>query len=126
MGIITGNFSLSEKDYLTKLTKVIIAIYFQQNLSGRELEFFVICLMGLKRGYKNPNKGEFFKLFEEYYFTEYQTQAQKASLLCTQRKKLVKKDYLSYDKNTYELSATEAWNKDSKSINININLFINE
>lgn len=124
--VIRGKFDLTEKEYLTKIAKVVIALYFDKSLSARELEFFVICLIGLKRGHTNPNNGEFFKLFEIHYFDEFQTSAQKASLLCTQRKKLVTKDFLKYDKNTSILSVTDAWNKDSTSTHININLSIND
>lgn len=119
---IQGSFLLDEKDYLTKLVKLVTVLYFDVELSPKELDFFVICLIGLRRGFVNPNDGEFFNLFEENYFSPEQTKSQKASLLCTQRKKLVDKDFLLYDKNTFSISVSPAWLHMQSNIEINITL----
>lgn len=124
IGIIENTFTLSEKQYLCKLVQIILVLYFTTTLSPREVEFFAVCMMGLRRGWKNINSVEFQQLFDAYYLNEQQTKEQKASLVCTMRKKLTEKDVLYYDKNTFEISVSNAWMIHFNELDLNIKLRI--
>lgn len=121
--IVADLGGLDEFKFLRKIAVIFEAVYTNSHLPDREMDFFIATLIGLKRGYKNPNSKDFAEIYNTYYLNDgvVRTQKQKRSLLATVRKNLIEKDILSYDKNTQEISVQGDWYKlESLSITINV------
>ena len=121
-GSIVYTKALSEIEYLSTLSKVVVALYFPVSLVNRELLFFSLVLYCLRRGYSDVATKEFKEVFDQHYFQETATKTQKASHFCTVRKNLINKKLIHYNKNTGVVSVSEAWKHKFNNMSININL----
>lgn len=118
----------NEKEYLTRWVSIVEAIYFtDKKLTKLEKEFFVVCLMGIRRNFGNIHKGKFFELLSENYFKGREVKV-KSQHICVMRAKLVAKGYLAYDEDNLRMSVSEAWNifSDEMSLEVNLKLTSNE
>jgi hypothetical protein len=123
-GVIEYKSEVGEIDYLSTLSKVVLALYFDVVLAKRELLFFVLVLYCLRRGEEDVSSKAFKEVFDMHYFKEDQTNPQKSSLFCTVRKNLIKKKLIFYNKNTGSIKVSKAWEHNTNTININIGLKI--
>ena len=102
--------SLGEKQYLTKVANLFEALHGKAPMAKRKKEFFVVTLMGLRRGYKDPSSEDFTRFYQKEYLNHLdQNSKQTRSMICTLRKKLVKEGILQYDKNKMEVSVNFNW-----------------